>query len=93
MNAFLSTPARWNITDAAIISSFGVWNVGAPARCATSASPVASMTRAAADRLATGLRLGDDAGDRVAVHDRRSEGAVQHAADARLLDQACRRPA
>jgi len=43
----LSTPATWNITDAACISSTGVVTVGAPARCATSASPVASITRRA----------------------------------------------
>ena len=48
----LSTPARWNITEAAISCSRGVRWVGAPARWATSASPVASMTRRAEDRLA-----------------------------------------
>jgi len=46
-NAALSTPARWNITDAACIASTGVATVGAPARWATSASPVASITRRA----------------------------------------------
>ena len=45
--AALSTPARWNMTDAACICSTGVLTVGAPARCATSASPVASITRRA----------------------------------------------
>ena len=60
------------------ISSTGVVTVGAPARCATSASPVASMTRLREDRLAPGLRLDDDAGDPVAVHHRRDEHAVQH---------------
>ena len=39
------------------------------------------------DRLTTGLGLGDDADDRVAVHQRCDELAVQHRVDARLLDQ------
>ena len=39
------------------------------------------------DRLTTGLGLGDDAGDLLAVHQRCDELAVQHRVDARLLDQ------
>ena len=39
------------------------------------------------DRLTTGLGLGDDADDRVAVHQRCDELAVQHRVDAGLLDQ------
>ena len=47
MKRRLLTPVIENITDAAIICSRGVFRVGAPARMATSASPVASMTRLA----------------------------------------------
>ena len=39
------------------------------------------------DRLTAGLGLGDDADDRVAVHQGCDELAVQHRVDARLLDQ------
>ncbi len=39
------------------------------------------------DRLAASLGLSDDADDRVAVHQRCDELAVQHRVDARLLDQ------
>jgi hypothetical protein len=74
------------MTDAACISSTGVLNAGAPARVATSASPVASITRFA--RIdATGLGFDDDPDDRIAVHQRRYELPVQHGMDARLLDQ------
>ena len=69
------------------MSSTGVLWTGAPARVATSASPVASTTRPRQDRLPAGLGLGDDADDRVAVHQRCDELAVQHRVDARLLDQ------
>ena len=40
----LSTPVMWNITDAACISSSGVFRVEVPTRWAISASPVASIT-------------------------------------------------
>ena len=83
----MSTPARWNITDAACISSTGVLIVGAPALWATSASPVASMTRLCEDGLPAGLGFRDDPADRVAVHDRSHELTMQHGVDAGLLDE------
>ena len=39
------------------------------------------------DRLAPGLRLGDDARHPVAIHDRGGEGPVEHWMDAGLLDE------
>ena len=48
MKARLSTPAQWNITDGRHhLLAVGVLCVGAPARWAMSASPVASITRLA----------------------------------------------
>ena len=86
-NASLSTPARWNMTDAACISSTGVLTVGAPARCATSASPVASITRSARIASRPAFDSTIDAGDRVAVDHRRDEQPVQHRVHAGLLDE------
>ncbi len=87
MKARLSTPARWNITDAAIICSRRrqvrrragpVGDVGVAGRVDDAAGE---------DRLAAGLRLGDDADHAGAVHDRRHETAVQHRVHAGLLDE------
>ena len=60
---------------------------GAPARKATSASPVASTTRSREDRLAAGLALGDDALDEAALDDGLGDEAVEERLDAGLLDQ------
>jgi hypothetical protein len=76
------------MTDAACISSTGVLTVGAPARWATSASPVASITHRARIASRPAFGLDDHARHRVSVHDRRDDGAVQHGLDPRLLDQA-----
>jgi hypothetical protein len=78
MKRRLSTPDIENMTDTASIFSFGVLRTGAPARVAMSASPVASMTR---------LALGDDAADRVMLHDRCDAQPMQQGRDAGLLDQ------
>ena len=80
-------PARWNITDAAIIASTGrldrrraraVGDIGVAGRVDHAAGQ---------DRLAPGLRFRDDADDRLAVHDRGDEQAVEHRPDAGLLHQ------
>ena len=76
------------MTEAAIIFSRGVRKVGAPAREATSASPVASITRLARIASRPAFGFGDDADDRVAVHDRCDKLAVEHRRDAGLFDQA-----
>ena len=69
------------------MSSGGVLWTGAPARVATSASPVASMTRRA--RIASRPALDSVTMPMivVAVHQRGDELAVQHRVDARLLDK------
>ena len=69
-------------------ASFGVWCVGAPARSATSASPVASITRRARIASRPAFDSVTMPVTRVAVHDRRHEQAVEHPVDARLLDHA-----
>jgi hypothetical protein len=75
------------MTEAGCSSSTGVVTVGAPARFATSASPVASITRRGRSPRAR-LRLDDDARDPIAVHHGCDEQAVEHRVYARLLGEA-----
>ena len=78
----LSTPARWNITDAAIILARRA-PVGAPG----AVGDVGVTRRVDHDPAGDGLtaRLGlDDPGHGVAVEDGRGEGLVQHRAHAGL---------
>jgi hypothetical protein len=83
----LSTPARWNITDAACICSSGVFE----RRRARPLGDVRVAGRidhpAGEDRLPARLGLDDDARDRVGVHDGRDEQAVEHRMNAGLLHQ------
>ena len=87
MKRCLLTPLIENMTDTDIISSRGVLRVGAPARAATSASPVASTTRAA--RIASRPALLSTMTPRMAPssHDGRDELAVQHRLHAGLLHE------
>ena len=89
-NAALSTPARWNMTDAASMSSRGVACVGAPARKAMSASPVASITRL--PRTASRPALDSVTTPRTSspVQHRRDHEPVQHGVHSGLLDQEVR---
>ena len=86
MNRRLLTPVIENMTEADSISSLGVLRYGAPARAATSASPVASTTRPARIASRPGLALGDHAADDSVLDDRRDELAMQERLDPGLLD-------
>ena len=87
MKRRLLTPVIENMTDADIISSRGVLRTGAPARAATSASPVQSTTRCA--RIASRPALLSVMTPRIAPsrEDRRDEQSMQHRLDARFLHQ------
>ena len=87
MKRALSTPAIENITETLIISAFGSFWVGAPARKRDVGVARAVDDPLRQDRLAAGLALGDDATDLAAFHDGRDERPVQHRDDARLLDE------
>jgi hypothetical protein len=87
MKRFLLTPDMENMTDTAIIFSFGVLCVGAPARKAMSASPVASMTRLARMASRPALLSVMTPFDQAILHDGRDAEAMQQRRDAGLLDQ------
>ena len=92
MKRRLLTPLIENMTDTAIISSFGDLRTGAPGARRDVGIAGGIDDALGEDRLAARLALGDHAANRAVLDDRRDAQPVQQRRDAGFLNQYVRDP-